>query len=231
MERLARQPDAFIRPSPTGNTLGGVARRTRETILVCEAAGFDVVIVETVGVGQSEVAVAGMTDMFLLMLLPGGGDELQGIKRGIVELADLVLVNKADGELANAALRSASDYQNALQFLHSRSAQWRVPVQTCSALHGERVSEVWQTVVDYFAVLSRYNRLAVRRGQQALDWMWRETADSLVESLKQAPSVRIRVAKLEAAVCAGELPATVAAQQLIDAFLERRNTGETINDR
>jgi LAO/AO transport system kinase len=222
MERLARQARAFIRPSPTGATLGGVARRTREAILLCEAAGFDVVVVETVGVGQSEVAVAGMTDMFVLMLLPGGGDELQGIKRGIVELADLVVVNKADGELASAAVRAASDYQNALQFLKPRSAQWQVPVQTCSALHGERVAEVWQTVIDYFAVLSKNGRLASRRGQQGLEWMWRETADSLIEALKQAPEVRVRVAELETAVVIGRLPATVAAQQLINVFMERK---------
>jgi LAO/AO transport system kinase len=220
MERLARQPRAFIRPSPTGTSLGGVARRTRESILVCEAAGFDVVIVETVGVGQSEVAVAGMTDMFVLMLLPGGGDELQGIKRGIVELADLVLVNKADGELANAARQAASDYQSALQFLHPRSSEWKVPVQTCSALHGEGVAELWRTVLDYFDLLSSTDQLAARRGEQALEWMWRETAESLLEALKQAPTVRARVVELEAAVVAGELPATVAAGQLIEAFLE-----------
>lgn len=222
MEHLSRQPRAFIRPSPTGASLGGVARRTRESILVCEAAGFDVVIVETVGVGQSEVAVAGMTDMFVLMLLPGGGDELQGIKRGIVELADLVLVNKADGELANAARRAASDYQNALQFLQPRSAQWRVPVQTCSAMHGEGIAELWRTVLAYFDQLSRSGELVLRRGEQALEWMWRETADSLVEALKQAPAVRARVAELEAAVVAGQVPATVAAGQLIEVFLERK---------
>jgi len=146
MEKLSVESDAFIRPSPAGTTLGGVARRTRDALLVAEAAGFDVVIVETVGVGQSETAVADLTDMFILLLQPGGGDELQGIKRGIVELADLVIVNKADGELVAAANRAASDYRRALHLLRPVSPHWSVPVLLCSALTGAGVPEVWQTV-------------------------------------------------------------------------------------
>ncbi|MCP4041106.1 MAG: methylmalonyl Co-A mutase-associated GTPase MeaB, partial [Gammaproteobacteria bacterium] len=136
MELLSRREEAYIRPSPAGRTLGGVTRNTREALLLCEAAGFDVILVETVGVGQSETAVAEMTDMFLLLLLPGGGDELQGIKRGIVELADLVLINKADGELAVAAERSALEYRSALRLLHPHSKNWNGRVETCSALNG-----------------------------------------------------------------------------------------------
>src|SRR6185295_2348397 len=135
MEKLSRDPNAFIRPSPAGTTLGGVARRTREAMLVAEAAGFDVILVETVGVGQSETAVADMVDCFLLLLLPGGGDELQGIKKGIVELADLVVVNKADGELLSAARHAVAEYRHALSLLRSAHADWPVPVLSCSALH------------------------------------------------------------------------------------------------
>jgi len=143
MELLSRRPEAYIRPSPAGKTLGGVTRRSREALILCEAAGYDVVIVETVGVGQSETRVADMTDMFILLQLPGGGDELQGIKRGIMELADLILINKADGELKALAGRSAADYRNALRLLHPRSANWKVEVQTCSARDGRGIAEVW----------------------------------------------------------------------------------------
>ena len=144
MELLSRRPEAYIRPSPAGKTLGGVTRRSREALILCEAAGFDVIIVETVGVGQSETKVADMTDMFVLLLLPGGGDELQGIKRGIMELADLILINKADDELKALAGRSAAEYRNALRLLHPRSANWKVEVQTCSARDGTGIAEAWE---------------------------------------------------------------------------------------
>ncbi len=219
MERLACRRRAFIRPSPAGRTLGGVARRTRESILVCEAAGFDVIIVETVGVGQSETAVADMTDAFILMLLPGGGDELQGIKRGNLELADMVLVNKMDGELSAAAKRSAADYANALQFLVPRSPHWRVPVKTCSALVGDGIAEVWQTVLRYRDALSAGDELAARRAAQSRAWMWAETAASLMTQLEDHVGVKSRVRDLEEAVTQGRLPPTLAAQRLIDVFL------------
>jgi LAO/AO transport system kinase len=219
MEKLARRRRAFIRPSPAGRTLGGVARRTRESILICEAAGFDVIIVETVGVGQSESAVAEMTDVFVLMLLPGGGDELQGIKRGNLELADIVLVNKADGGFAAEATRSAADYANALRFLIPRSPSWQVPVKTCSALEGEGVAEVWQMVIRYRDVLSASEEIAARRAAQARAWMWAETAASLRAQLEEHPAVKSRVRDLEDAVTHGRLPPTVAAEQLIDIFL------------
>lgn len=218
MERLARRREAFIRPSPAGQTLGGVTRRTRETMLLCEAAGFDVVLVETVGVGQSETEVAEMTDMFLL-LLPGGGDDLQGIKRGIMELADLILVNKADGELAATANHSASDYLHALKLLHPRTRNWRVPVKTCSALEGRGIEAAWEVVERYRRTLEASGELLQRRAEQARSWMWSETAESLLAALREDQSLRQRIPELEREVMAGRLPATVAARQLLDLFL------------
>jgi LAO/AO transport system kinase len=193
MEKLAREPRAVIRPSPAGHTLGGVARRTRETLLLCEAAGFDTVIVETVGVGQSETAVAGMTDMFILLLLPGGGDELQGIKRGIMELADLVLINKADGELLAAARRAAADYRNALRLLQPRSPDWQVPVEMCSALTGDGIADAWQTILDYQQALSASGEIERRRARQSCAWLWQETADNLLAQLNSDPDIRRRL--------------------------------------
>lgn len=218
MESLSRNADAFIRPSPAGQTLGGVTRRTRETLLLCEAAGFDVIIVETVGVGQSETAVAQMTDMFLLLLLPGGGDELQGIKRGIMELADLILVNKADGDQQAAAERTVADYRTAVHFLHPRSRHWQVQVQPLSALRGRGVDEVWQTVEEYRAALTDVGEILARRAAQARQWMWSETADSLLAELKASEAVKAMVGTLEQDVTEGRLPATVAAKKLIEAF-------------
>ncbi len=219
MEELGRHREAFIRPSPAGKTLGGVTRRTRETMLLCEAAGFDVVIVETVGVGQSETAVADMTDMFLLLLLPGGGDDLQGIKRGIMELADLVLVNKADGEMAATANHSASDYIHALKLLHPRTRNWQVPVKTCSALEKRGIAEAWEIICRYRQVLTGSGELAQRRAQQAKSWMWNETAESLLAALRQDQRVAELIPRLEQAVVEGSLPPTLAAAQLLEAFL------------
>ncbi|WP_260292948.1 methylmalonyl Co-A mutase-associated GTPase MeaB [Sedimenticola hydrogenitrophicus] len=219
MEELSRARDAFIRPSPAGRTLGGVTRRTRETLLLCEAAGFDVVIVETVGVGQSETAVADMTDMFLLLLLPGGGDDLQGIKRGIMELADLVLVNKADGDLVATANHSASDYIHALKLLHPRTRDWRVPVKTCSALERRGIAEAWQTVCRFHELLTASGELARRRAQQAKSWMWSETAENLLGALRADARVARLIPQLEQAVIAGTLPPTLAAAQLLRTFL------------
>jgi len=215
MGELSRSLDAFIRPSPAGRTLGGVTRHTRETMVLVEAAGFDVVIVETVGVGQSETAVAEMTDMFLLLLQPGGGDELQGIKRGIVELADLVVVNKADGDMAAAAQRSAADYAAALRFLRARSAQWQVPVQTCSALTGEGIEAVWETVTRYRDTMTEADQLSSRRASQARAWLWSETAENLLARLRDDPSLAERLHELEGAVASGDLAPRVAARELV----------------
>lgn len=223
MQRLAQRPEAFIRPSPAGTTLGGVARRTRETLLLCEAAGFNVVIVETVGVGQSETAVAQMTDLFLLLLTPGGGDDLQGIKRGIMELADLILVNKADGETAAAANHTAADYQHALKLMHPRTPGWVPVIQTCSALQGNGIPEAWDRIRAHRAHLEQSNTLESRRAGQARDWMWSETAENLIAALRQHPTVRQRLPELERAVIAHEIPPTVAAETLLNIFLERKS--------
>ncbi len=219
METLARRDDVFIRPSPTGGTLGGVTSRTRESMLICEAAGFDVVIVETVGVGQSETAVADMTDMFLLMLLPGGGDELQGIKRGIMELADMVIVNKADGDMAAAARHSASDYLSALKLLHPRTRNWRVPVKVCSALESRGIDEIWAGVEEYIQTIRASGELSERRAQQAKSWMWSEISEGLINALHNDPKASERITELEQAVVAGATPPTLAAAELIEIFL------------
>ena len=218
MTRLSVCDHAFIRPSPTAGTLGGVTRKTRETMVLLEAAGFDVVIVETVGVGQSETAVADLTDLFLLLLLPGGGDELQGIKRGIVELADLIVVNKADGEMSAAAERAAADYRNALHFLRPRSAHWTVPVATCSALEGTGIDRIWALVEDYRQVMTSSGDLQAKRAAQARRWLWSETAEQLMARLREDPAVRERVQALEQAVSAGTVSPRVAAQQLVTRF-------------
>jgi len=223
MEELARNPDAFVRPSPSGATVGGVARRTRESMLLCEAAGFDVVIVETVGVGQSETEVSEMTDVFVLLMQPGGGDDLQGIKRGILELADVVLVTKADGAMADLAAHSAADYQHALQLLPARVENWRVPVKTCSALEDEGVAEAWQSITDYVELLSSGPLLERRRADQSVAWMWRATTDALLAALRSDPRVEARVEELEQAVRGGNVPATAAAQRIIELFMGQRD--------
>jgi len=224
METLSRRPEAYIRPSPAGRTLGGVTRRSREALILCEAAGFDVVIVETVGVGQSETRVADMTDMFVLLQLPGGGDELQGIKRGIMELADLILINKADDEMKGLAGRSAADYQNALRLLHPRSANWKVEVRTCSARDGAGIAEAWETVLKHRQVHESSGELKARRAAQARDWMWTEVNENLLSALQSDPRVREQIPLMEAAASEGRIPPTVAARQLLALFMERKTT-------
>ena len=218
MTGLSRHPDAYIRPSPTRGALGGVTRRTRETILVCEAAGFDVVVVETVGVGQSEFAVSNMTDMFILLLLPGGGDELQGIKRGIMELADLVLVNKADGALETVAEQTSIEYANALRLIQPRSSNWKVPVAACSALANKGIELVGRHVTSYRDTMLRNGELLQRRSQQSRQWLWDETIDGLVDTLRNDPRMKLRVSALEEAVMAGDILACEAAQELVCGF-------------
>jgi LAO/AO transport system kinase len=218
MEELSRHPSAFIRPSPAGGTLGGVARRTREAGLLCEAAGFDVVLIETVGVGQSETAVADMVDMFVLLLQPGGGDELQGIKRGIVELADLLVVTKADGDLAAAANRAVADYRRALTLLHPATAHWTPEVLSCSAVSGKGVNLVWSAVERYREALGPVGEIDRRRAAQAKRWLWGEIAESLLDSLRAHPGVRARLAALEKEVVAGRLAPGAAAAELLAVF-------------
>lgn len=217
MMELTRNPGAFIRPSPSGGTLGGVARRTREAMLLCEAAGFDVVVVETVGVGQSETAVADMVDLFLLLLLPGGGDELQGIKKGIVELADLIVVNKADGDMVAAARHAVAEYRHALALLQPADRRWRVPVLSCSAVAGTGIGEVWRTVGRYRDLLG--DAIAARRAGQARAWMWGEISDTLLETFRRHPEVRADLARLEEAVTLGRTTPAAAARELLSRFL------------
>jgi len=219
MEQLSREREAFIRPSPAAGTLGGVARRTRESMLLCEAAGFDVIFVETVGVGQSETTVAEMTDLFLLLLLPGGGDELQGIKRGIMELADLILVNKADGELAAAARHAAADYRAALTLIHPRTQGWRVPVETCSALTGDGIDRAWGQIEDYRRHVQSSGVFWQRRADQARSWLWSEISEGLLEAFRRDQRVGSRLQELERAVTENRMPPAVAAAELLESFL------------
>jgi LAO/AO transport system kinase len=217
MEELSRHNAAFIRPSPAGATLGGVARRTREAMLLAEAAGFDTVIVETVGVGQSETAVADMVDMFIVLLLPAGGDDLQGIKRGVIELADLIVVNKADGDLKAAARRSAADYQHALRMLRSPTAGWTPEVMTCSAVTGEGVAGIWDTVGRFLQAVGEKG-VARRRAEQARSWMWNEVGETLLVELRKHPDVKRLVAGLEREVEAGKTTPAAAARRMLEVF-------------
>jgi LAO/AO transport system kinase len=218
MQRLAQAPQAFIRPSPAGATLGGVTRRTRETGLVCEAAGFDVVVVETIGVGQSEGAVADMVDCFLLLLAPGGGDELQGIKRGIVELADLVVINKADGDLLAAARRARADYQAALQLLRPPTPAWTPEVLACSALHEEGIDQIWQAVLRHRQALEDGGELAAKRARQIRSWLSAEVQAGLIDALRADPATAELLAALEHDVDTGRLLPPRAARELVRRF-------------
>jgi len=218
MDELVRQEEAFIRPSPTGGTLGGVARRTREAMLCCEAAGFDVVIVETVGVGQSEVAVESMVDCFALIIAPGGGDELQGIKRGIVELADLVIVNKADGDMAAVAKSTSADYANALHLLRPKTNAWNARTVLCSALEKRGIDDVWTAISDHQETIRASGDLDIRRSEQSRSWLWSEISESLIDRLRADAQVAAVIAEVEAAVVAGTLPASVAATRVLDQF-------------
>jgi len=218
MEELSRHPQAFIRPSPAGGTLGGVARRTREALLTCEAAGFDVVIVETVGVGQSETAVAETVDIFLLLLQPGGGAELQGIKKGIVELADAVIVNKADGDLKPAAERAVAEYYAALGLLRAAHPDWRPPVLKCSALLGEGIDAVWETVHEHRKIMEASGARAAKRAAQAGAWMWAEISDGLLRRFKAHPEVARELQSLEREVRSGRSTPTAAARRLVGLF-------------
>jgi len=222
MAELARNDAAFIRPSPAGGTLGGVARRTREVIIIAEAAGFDLVIVETVGVGQSETAVADLVDLFLLLIAPAGGDELQGIKRGIVELADLLIVNKADGDLEAAAQRAVADYRHALAFLRVDGERQRAEVVAISALERRGLDAVERILAARRAAMSANGALKRRRGNQAKAALWAEIGEALLERLKDDARVKARLGKLEAQVAAGNLTPAGGARKALEGFLKRR---------
>lgn len=217
MENLAMNAAAFIRPSPAGTILGGVARKTRESMLVCEAAGFDVVIVETVGVGQSETAVAGMVDFFLVLMIAGAGDEIQGIKKGLMELADALAVNKADGENVQAAERARREYMAALHLLRPASATWSPPVLTCSALSMQGIDTVWQTVLDHRERLTKTGELQDKRRTQSVDWMWAMVDEGLKEEFRSHAGVRSVLPSVLDGVVRGTLAPGAAARQLLDA--------------
>lgn len=227
MEHLSVREEAYIRPSPSSGTLGGVAEKTREAMLVCETAGYDIVIVETVGVGQSETAVHGMTDMFVLLQLPNAGDELQAIKKGVMELADLVVINKADVD-RDAALRAQAQITSSLRFLGmvaARSAsvadQWQPQVLCLSALKAQGIPEFWQSVAQFQSLQSANGQLALRREQQALSWMWERIDAGLKQAFKQDPAVRALLPELTQAVRSGRVAASVAARNLLAAPVKR----------
>jgi LAO/AO transport system kinase len=215
MHRLAQDERAFIRPSPSGGSLGGVARRTRECLLLCEAAGFDTLLVETVGVGQSETAVAEMVDGFLVLFQPGSGDELQGIKKGILELADVVAVNKADGEQAAPARAAVRDLSAALRLVGTRGPEWRARVLAISGKEGAGFAELWAALQEHRSALAASGALERKRAAQRVHWMWSAVEEQLQATLLAHPAVCARRATLEAAVAAGELPPVEAAEELL----------------
>ena len=220
MPDLARSEESFIRASPTGGTLGGVARRTRDVMLACEAAGFDLVMVETVGVGQSEAAVADMADVFMLLVQPGAGDELQGIKRGVVERADIVVVTKADGDLAAQAAHAKADFEAALS-LHAGEGPWTPCVIACSSVEGTGLDAVAAALERHRAALTQAGALEARRAAQASAWLWREVEDSLMATLRADQRLVPAVAALEADVAAGTLTPAAAAHRIVQRLLER----------
>ncbi len=215
MTRLSQEPNAFIRPSPTAGTLGGVTRKTRETMALVEAAGFDVVIVETVGVGQSETAVADMVDFFLVLLLAGGGDDLQGIKKGIIEIADMIAINKADGDNVVRAERAAAEYRNALQIFTPPSAPWMPPVVTISGRENKGLPQLWSKIIEHRERMTANGERAARRQRQAVEWMRDMLADRLMSALKHNPAVAAELPRLEGEVRDGKLMPTLAVARIM----------------
>jgi LAO/AO transport system kinase len=219
MTRLATDPNSFVRPSPTSGTLGGVARATRESLVIMAAAGYDVCLVETVGVGQSETVVAEMTDTFLLLALARTGDQLQGIKKGVLELADIVAVNKADGPHEQEAARAARELAGALRLLGRPAGGWVTPVVTCSAHTGAGLDEVWSLVLQHEKTLRASGELERRRRDQGVTWMWDLVRDTLMDRLRHSPELRAMAPELEADVREGRLTAVLAAERLVAEFL------------
>ena len=216
MSTLAQEKNAFIRPSPSSGTLGGVTRRTRETMALCEAAGFDVIIVETVGVGQSEVAVADMVDFFLVLLLAGGGDDLQGIKKGIIELADMIAINKADGDNIKRAESAAADYRAALQIFTPHGALWFPPVVTVSGRENRGLAELWAKIIEHRTTMTATGAFQARRRAQAVSWMRDMIEDRLMSALKANPRVAAELPQIEAEVSAGTLLPALAVEKIMD---------------
>ena len=218
MARLAGDANAFVRPSPSSGTLGGVAAKTRESMLICEAAGYDVVLVETIGTGQSETMVADMTDFFLVLMLPGAGDELQGLKKGVVEIADMIAINKADGDNVARAKAAAAEYRAALHILSPHSPNWSPPVVTYSALTGAGIAELWTTILDHRQRMTEAGELDARRRQQQVKWMWAMLEDRVFARLKSDPALKARLPRIEAAVAEGRTSPAVAVDEIAAAL-------------
>ncbi len=226
MGRLSLDADAFIRPSPSGLTLGGVAGHTREAMLACEAAGYDVLIIETVGVGQSEVAVSDMVDFFLVILIAGAGDELQGIKRGLIEMADLIAINKADGDNRTRAERAAAQYRNIIHLIHPPDSPWIAPVVTCSALENAGLDALWAAVLQHRDKFELAGLLQERRRSQAVRWMWDLVDEQIRRVLRESPGIRDLAARLESDVQAGRSAPAAASEQIVRALgLATRHEG------
>jgi LAO/AO transport system kinase len=218
MNRLAQSPNAFVRPSPSAGSLGGVTRKTRETMLVCEAAGFDVILVETVGVGQSETLVHEMVDFFLVLMLAGAGDQLQGIKRGILELADLIAINKSDGDNAQAAMAARREYLGALKLMRAAHPDWKVPVLTCSGLENTGLDELWRKIDEHRRAFTANGELVARRREQLRGWMWSMVDERVLSALHAHAKVAAIAPGIEADVLAGKLTPTLGATAILEAF-------------
>ncbi len=225
MEHLSRHPNAFIRPSPSGGVLGGVGRKTRESILLCEAAGFDVVFVETVGVGQSEVLVRSMVDFFLLLILPGGGDELQGFKKGSVELADAIVINKADGENLSLAKLTMKEYKQAIHYITNVTEGWETKVLLASALNGSGIKEIWQVIMDFCEKTKESGVFHLRRRKQILDWFHSLLKETVLNSFFQNPIVLKFLPELEESIFKGQLTPTLAVEKLMNELKNENNFG------
>ncbi|TMJ91791.1 MAG: methylmalonyl Co-A mutase-associated GTPase MeaB [Alphaproteobacteria bacterium] len=215
MPRLSSDADAFVRPSPSSGTLGGVAAKTRESMLICEAAGYDVVLVETIGTGQSETIVADMTDFFLVLMLPGAGDELQGLKKGVIEIADMLAINKADGDNIKRARAAAAEYRAALHILNPRSRTWSPPVVTYSALTGAGIAELWDSILDHRQRMTNSGELDARRREQQVKWMWAMLEERVFARLKSNPTLRAKLPRIEAAVAAGRMSPAIAVEEIV----------------
>ncbi|MBB84325.1 MAG: methylmalonyl Co-A mutase-associated GTPase MeaB [Deltaproteobacteria bacterium] len=218
MERLTVKPEAFIRPSPSSGSLGGVAHRTREAMLLCEAAGYDVILIETVGIGQSEVTVASMVDFFLVLLLPSGGDELQGIKKGVIELADALVVNKADGPMEQTAQRTRVDYASALDLIRAANDEWKPRALAASALNEEGIAAVWNTIVEHHDLRVANGQLEARRRDQAKDWMWKLVDEGIQRAFREQPGMLDEIARQEADVAGQKSTPAAAARLLLERF-------------
>ncbi|MDJ1481192.1 methylmalonyl Co-A mutase-associated GTPase MeaB [Cytophagaceae bacterium YF14B1] len=230
METLVNQPLAYVRPSPSGSSLGGVARSTRQSILLCEAAGYEVIFIETVGVGQSETTVHSMVDFFLLLMLAGAGDELQGIKRGIMEMADAIAITKADGSNIMAARQARASYQNALHLMPPTESGWIPPVHTCSALTGDGIKELWQMLEEYVNISNQNRFLHKKRQDQNLNWLHETIRQELETTFYQNPSTKQQIPQIEQSISSGEITALSGAQKLLQTYFTHYSTSHRTSE-